>query len=320
MSRRSAWLVSCSRCCVGTLAACALLCACGTAKSVRDSAISAELYSFLTRTGRFATDAEMITSAEQRLIAQCMHTHGYPYFLAPARPGVLDGGDAPDVVTAAETEEAQVVGRREREGYGLSELLHKARSSTREMTYLRHLAPRQAEQYMQALAGPPGSFTKGALPGGFYSYSPLGCSSKALSTLYSSANTGLKIVYLPETLALELSGKASSESEFTRATRRWSACVLRQTDRRFNDSMEAEQSFAARYRMQAMGTTLRSEERAVAVADARCSFETGLLATEDDLMHRLAVRLPSPTLHVLRSLMRQQIRATSRAIALDGSR
>lgn len=311
------------------LAVLALLAAatgCGGSLNGTRSLNSSE-FAFLAGGGVIPQDQQYLFSATQQLIHQCMTARGFRYIpahlataspLAAANNELTTDGQAP-------SESVQLL-QRERVGYGIYETFLPKTSSSEESTtppndlYVRALTPATQERYMQALEGSPSQRAQASPPGGpAYTYVTGGCIGRVDSELYGSPAVANSIVATPQSIRLQVISETQSNPTVVGEKLAWSKCMAAITGRDFADPPAVESWLDSQYSHAGPATALRHLEIALATADTRCAYKTGLAQGYAFTFRRLANHL-SPSLQgTLLSLLEQDRSATRRAQSILGS-
>ncbi len=216
-------------------------------------------------------DKRSLLLAEQALVSACMVKKGFEYRVIPPPPEAT--GTRPIFGT-------EDVAKARREGYGIdhteeqhTDVPHEANSDgpprDPNAVYVQSLSPTENEAFDAALWGAAGS-RQGAvtLPSGMQIGFPLtGCYSAARRKLYGKdLNRFMTVSTFVENLEGEITRRVRGDRRMIDRLKAWRVCV-KTHGYHFQDPGEAIEA-----------ATVQSEsERQIAVADATCARETGLV-------------------------------------------
>ncbi|MFF3981119.1 hypothetical protein [Streptomyces sp. NPDC001828] len=218
---------------------------------------------------REATGAEqdLLHSAEQLLLRDCMKDMGFAYVPVPRQP-LRDARQFPYVV-----DDAPWAGRH---GYGsdLDRASEELRTDDANERYFQSLPKERRGPAVIAANGPrPVGLTARTPDGMVITHSAQGCQSQAQRTLYRDLPAWFQARVTMDSLPALRGAKVTADSEFRSGTQRWSAC-MRAAGYAFKDPA------AARASLPPSDHPLPHErEVAMAVAEAGCAQTSGLAAT-----------------------------------------
>jgi hypothetical protein len=252
-----------------------------------------------------AHDTDILINAEQLLIGQCMHSHGFKYWQIPAAR-VYPVPNFVSVVTS--------VSQAKRSGFG--ETPETGTGNDQNMQYFNHLRQRQQKLYSDSLLGlaasPP---VMVRLPsGGIIGHSSTGCQAAAATELYGNYQTWfgahMEALYLPAIWQLMVLKGHSYQT----AASYWSACMRTAG---YNYSTPG-QAYAA-FREENSGQPSRRAIQA-AVAEAVCANRTGFDHTTARLDRLFAAEVNKRYWPVLNMEWRLERRALPHAELIVKSR
>ncbi|GGN45093.1 hypothetical protein GCM10011578_096700 [Streptomyces fuscichromogenes] len=218
-----------------------------------------------------AVETTLLYDAEQRLVQRCMAAQGFRVWPVARHP-VPDDRSFPYAVDD--------VAWARRHGYGsdIREAVERVRTTDPNRRYLAGLSARRRAAALTALDGPDREGPKVTLPSGAVTgRSSRGCTSAAENRLYGDLDDWFRAENVTDDLTAVRVQRVLSDPAYRTAVPRWAACM----HRRGHPYATPAAGRAAFTEAAAAGT--REEEKATAVAEARCATATGLSATA----HRL---------------------------------
>jgi hypothetical protein len=261
------------------LAGCRAVDPAGTAPDPERLSMGSAAFDLLTHSGGYHHRQHTLSVAEESLVRRCMTAKGLvyePLTPAPAR---------------SDEERALGLDRRRTEGYGLYESLTadpaaRERSPSPVDRYIARLPAQDRADYMLALFGDERQRRGIRLyRSGEVTFPASGCVFESQTRLYGDIVTWARITYLPEDLNNVLTAQVTDEPEYADATHAWSTCMAGRGHPHPRPDA-ARDAIAARYAAEGPGERLRTDEIAVAVADAECARDAGIPALVLTLKHR----------------------------------
>lgn len=283
--------------------------ACGPASSppaadLDAPTLDATALDLVTQSGSFHRRQHAVKVAEETLVGTCMRAAGQDY---PTRLPPLDHRTDED--RALRTEE------RRRTGYGLS--LGADDGVPAMDRQVRGLSAERQQAFARALFGAEDNRRAIEVAGtGPVTFPGEGCLFEAQQEIYGDILTWARVTYVPEALNNRLGGSVTSAPAYLRTMRGWSACMARR-GHRYASPAEAQADLTNRYRA-GKSDRLLEQEIAVAVADADCAREGGVVRLVLDEKRRMANALPEAERRSLAELAEDWSRAvrTAGTIAL----
>lgn len=251
-------------------------------------------YTLLLGPGR--SDEQALDRAELVLTGRCMRDRGLPY---PVR----NLTDTVDV----DREWRPDLARRAERGYRIGESLAE-RPLTGVDAYVAGLPGPARTRYTTALSG--STRASADLAGVRVTYPVDGCAAVARAQLYGDPGTAVAATVLPQRVLLSLQDDLVRRPEWAAAVRGWAACMAGRGFP-YRDFAAARAAVAAGYRTAPARAPAR--ELAVASADGRCVFDSGLAATAERLLRPAASALPAGVLAELDRLAAARAGALGRA-------
>lgn len=266
------------------------------------TAPAATAFDLLTRSGSFHRQQHAVKVAEDELVGRCMREAG-PF---PRFPNEVPTPDlATDEDRVLRTEE------RRRIGYGLS--LGSDHGALARDRFVRDLSAKQQEAFTRALFGAEEKRRGIEVPGtGPVTFPGEGCLFEAQQAIFGDILTWARITYLPEALDNKLGDSVAHAPAYVKAMRGWTTCMARR-GHRYASPAAAQEDLAARYAAQGRSDRLLEREIAVAVADADCAREGGVVRLVLEEKRRLASSLPEAERRSLAELAEQWSRAVRTA-------
>ena len=225
-------------------------------------------------------DNELLHLAEQTLIQRCMEQQGFQFKISAL------GKDEFEAHPYGNDD----VERSQAQGYSLDAPLAAqangdapANSEDPNAAYIASLSPQQSEAFSRALFGPPdGDAGSVRLPGGPEIGFPLeGCLADAREELYNEGEALMEAVSIIDNLATMVQSRVVEDRAYLAALKRWKACMDEQG---YDVERPAD---AVRIAMSTPSTgdteAARTQEIAIAVADATCARKAELVATGERL-------------------------------------
>lgn len=126
--------------------------------------------------------------------------------------------------------------------------------------------------------------------------------------------TWARVTYIPEELSNKLVDLVVASPDYVAATRAWSDCMAGR-GHPYAQRNGPEDDITARYRAEGASERLRQQEIEIAVADAECTRETGLIRLVTSLKQR---HVPALSAQEQQSLI-EVTTAWSRAVAVAES-
>ncbi|HEY1919774.1 MAG TPA: hypothetical protein VGH27_29735 [Streptosporangiaceae bacterium] len=233
-----------------------------------------------------AADTNLLVSAEQVLIRDCMRRHGFAYWPLTASQA-YPTARFPYVITSVPW------ARR----HGFSGALVAVTSQNPNQYYYGRLTTAQQAAYSNALVGnadSPGVTT--SLPtGGIEGHSADGCQVTADAELYGNYQYWFKASTVALDLPILTQSMVFSDRRYNHAVSVWSACMQAKGYRYSNPA-------------QAPAGT-RSQQIRAAVAEAQCAGSTGLTTVAGNLSHEYAARVSQEFRSALEAEWRLEQRA-----------
>ncbi|MFH9426573.1 hypothetical protein [Streptomyces sp. NPDC017529] len=218
-------------------------------------------------------ERELLESAEQVLLKRCMERQGFKYWI-PRRDLVPDERDFPYVIDD--------VRWAKKHGYGaeLRRLSDEARRTDPNQKYFQSLSgPQQAAALRAAHGDENASIRVTAPDGAVLGRSTRGCQAEAERRLYGDLRTWFQAKVTTDTLAEMRRSKVQADSRFAAAARTWATC-MRAAGYRYASPTQLRQTSPYLKDQKVDGPEIR-----LAVAEARCAFNSGLSQTAQRLAH-----------------------------------
>ncbi|WP_162952322.1 hypothetical protein [Streptomyces hundungensis] len=262
---------------------------------------------------REATEGEqdLLHSAEQLLLRDCMKDKGFVYVPVPRQP-VREARQFPYVVD--DTSWAH------RHGYGsdLDRASEKLRTNDANERYFQSLPQERRGPAIVAANGPrPDGLTARTPDGMAITHSAQGCESQAQRSLYRDLPAWFQARVTMDSLPALRGAKVIADSEFLSGTHRWSAC-MRTAGYAFKDPA------AARAALPPSDHPLpQAREVAMAVAEADCAQSSGLAAAAARLDQKYDAELRKQYWGEVSTWLRLRLSALPRArsvVAADAHR
>lgn len=249
-------------------------------------------------------EADLLHTAEQILLRDCMRDRGFVYEPVPRQP-VPDARDFPYVVDDPEWAR--------RHGYG-SDLDRKREEISTEGVNERYFRSLPQERRAPAIAAANGSRPDGlsarASDGLKISRSPDGCQSQAERGLYPDLAAWFQARVTVDSLPPLRGGQVIADGEFRGATRKWSVC-MNAAGYAFQDPAAARAALPPPDR-----PFPREREVAMAVAEAGCARSSGLAETAARLDRKYDTELREKYGHDVTAWLRFRLDALPRARAV----
>lgn len=230
-------------------------------------------FDLLTQTGSYDRVNQVLSSAEHRLVAECMTGRGLRYLPQTQAPPTPD---------------ASLAGRRAH-GYGLDE---PSTALPDNDAYVQTLPDAEQFDYQRALEGTDEERRAIRLSnGGTVSFAGGGCQAEAQRELYGDVIEWARITYVPQALHLKMADQVKADSGYRKAIDDWAKCMA---GRGFAaTSPEAVQDELKNlYATQGPSAQLREKEIATAVADGECAEQLRIPELVQDIKKRLVDELP----------------------------
>ncbi len=226
----------------------------------------------LTTDVRTLRDGWRLFSAQQRLVAECMHSHGLQYL-------VTDPGPEPTAGTVT----AEAIGGGRPATYGIAAELsaqgNGGNTIPAQDQYVRHLPLAQQGRYEQALGGSPNALQTLRLASGIeVQYRTGGCVGQARRRLFGSVETALRDSMVPQDVGQTFDTFLLSEATYHSALSSWQRCMAG-AGWSYTNPRAAIKALGS---LSAQGTSLKrlsARETVVAMADSRCDKRSHLRDT-----------------------------------------
>jgi hypothetical protein len=214
-------------------------------------------------------EVELLYSAEQLLVTDCMTRKGFRYWVNPRNP-VPELRDF--VYGVDDVEWAR------RNGYGgyLQRRLDQVLNANPNRQYAQRLTGTRRAAYLEALNGTPdaGTALTATLPSGItVRRSSRSCTSEAQRELYVDLPAWYRAVKVTEAVPLVAYGLAQADGRLKAAVGRWSAC-MHAAGHPFADPQQPRASVTT-----TVADAPSPQEVRLAVAEATCAQGTGLADT-----------------------------------------
>ncbi|GIH16863.1 hypothetical protein Raf01_50350 [Rugosimonospora africana] len=234
----------------------------------------AAVLDLVTRTGSYSQRAQILTDAENHLIADCMHAQHLPYVIPPAASPTTTPGSANDLAS------------RSRIGYGLYQQYASktpdggpAAQPGSNDYYLAHLPEPEQRRYRTALRGDDTDRAGLKLgTGQQIAYPRHGCEPQARQRLYGDLVVDAQITYIPQNVNQAATVQQQQDSRYRAVLAQWSDCMAT-GGQRYATPADVRARLDARYRADGPSDALRQQEINLAVQDARCADRVHLDAT-----------------------------------------
>ncbi len=285
---------------------------------------------FMANAGSFPADRLMLSAAEALLTTRCMNDAGFKYYpgvplASPPTPLAMDLY----TVDGRPPPEAANLAARSRVGYGLfaffTALGRQAASGgpnvQRNQRYVASLGAAAQRRYDAVLLGVGSPQRTVAFHDITLSYTNAGCHSRALAKLYGS----VRMAELATAIGEYAFGLVDAQTKANQGVRvrlaAWSNCFVGSTHMRVANPNDAAALAQERYARVGPTRTAHTYERALAVADGRCQYSSGLAQTFSATFHALANALPhSLARTVERSAAIAALAATHARAVVHGNR
>ncbi|MFI5496762.1 hypothetical protein [Actinoplanes sp. NPDC051859] len=246
-------------------------------------------------------EARLLARAENELIRRCMAAQGQPYATElPRTESATDAVTRPDLAS------------RRSVGYGLAA----AYARTGGEDPLRAaLPPGRQAGYDQALSGAGTRQRSVTIDGTTLGYDTDGCIATSRADLYGNLDRQAVLILVQQKARLRIDVAVRDDRRYRAAVTAWSGCMTA-TGHRFATPDDARSRLSEQFAQHGAGTALRQTEVAVAVADAKCAADSGLVSAAAEVARDFLSRLPDEILQHLPDAVDTRRVALDRAAAL----
>uniref|UniRef100_A0AAU2JKI8 Secreted protein n=1 Tax=Streptomyces sp. NBC_00049 TaxID=2903617 RepID=A0AAU2JKI8_9ACTN len=243
-----------------------------------------------------AAERDLLHTAEQLLVQDCMRERGFSYWPVPLLPDP-QFREFPYVVDDADWARAN--------GYGrlIQRRVDEEAESGPRKRYEAGLSAERREALGVALLGPEPTGLEAETPIGTLTHSDQGCVADSWRRLYGDVRLWYASSELTNQLAGDRAGRVERDPAYGKALAAWSACM---TGRGFpaRDPLRQREEQLGR-----TGAAAEAQDVPMATAEAECAGTTGLAATAQDLHRRYSDTIRAENRSAFDAMWRMQLAA-----------